>query len=94
VLIGVAGALILRALRGQGVASVRVTADAPPSPPEPLFPTPFAGVTGRAVGRLRDLRLPEQYRTLVRPSLLERAASGPPWFWVVVTAALVFAVTR
>jgi hypothetical protein len=40
------------------------------------------------------VHLPEQYQSLLRPSLLERAATGPPWFWVLVTAALVFVITR
>jgi formate hydrogenlyase subunit 3/multisubunit Na+/H+ antiporter MnhD subunit len=93
VFIGLAGAVILRAVRRR-TAGVRDPHDTAGSPPEPLFRVPFAGVSGRAVERVRSLRFPEQYRSLFRPSQLQRAGAGPPWFWVLVTAALAFAVTR
>ena len=91
VVIGVAAAAAVRAVRGRAAAGAVVPSD---SAPEPLFSTPFAGLPEGAAAWFRAMRLPEQYRSLLRPSLLERAGSGPPWFWVLVTAALVFAVTR
>ena len=89
--IGLAAAAVVRAVRGRAAAGAVA---APETPPEPLFPLPFAGAAAWAAGGLRAVRLPDQYRSLLRPSLLERAGSGPPWFWALVTAALVFAVTR
>jgi formate hydrogenlyase subunit 3/multisubunit Na+/H+ antiporter MnhD subunit len=90
VVIGVAGAFVVRAVRGRPARAARE----PAATPEPLIPNPLADSPARAGDRLRDLRLPAQYRSLLRPDLLERAGAGPPWFWLVVTAALAFAVTR
>jgi hypothetical protein len=89
VVIGLVAGIVLRAVRGRAPAHSKEVVD-----PEPLFPAPLAGVPGRAFERVRALRLPEQYRSLFRPGLLERAGAGPPWFWLAVTAALAFAVTR
>jgi hypothetical protein len=91
VVIGIAAAAVVRLVRGRAAAGAAVER---PAPPEPLFPLPFAGAAAWAAERLRAVRLPDQYRSLLRPSLLERAVSGPPWFWVLVTAVLIFAVTR
>jgi len=90
VAIGLVGAAVLRAVRGRADA----TAANPETAPEPLLPMPVTGAPGRVVERIRAVRFPEQYRSLFRPAQLERAGSGPPWFWVLVTAALAFAVTR
>ena len=69
---------------------------APPQPPpEPFFAPPLATIPHDAARRLRALRLPEQYRSLFRPALMERAAvRGGPWLWAAATVALTIAVTR
>ena len=69
---------------------------APPAlPPEPFFAPPLATIPQGAACRLRALRLPEQYRSLFRPALMERAAArGAPWLWAAATVALTIAVTR
>lgn len=90
VAIGLIAAIVLRAVRGRAPAASYEMRD----DPEPLFREPLAGVPARALERVRAARLPEQYQSLFRPGLLERAGAGPPWFWVVVTLALAFAVTR
>jgi hypothetical protein len=97
VAIGLAAAAIARWLRlpaapdtGRPVRLVRLEA-----PPEPLFTPPLDGVPERALERLRGIRLPEQYRSLFRPAMLEQAvAAGRPWFWFVATVVLAIAVTR
>ena len=99
VALGVAGAVVARALRigrpGAGVVPLASGAEPLASGAEPLFEPPLSGVPARAAGRLRGLRLPEQYRSLFRPALLEQAlADGRPWFWVVATVVLAIAVTR
>ena len=64
-------------------------------PPPPFFALPLGGAADRLADLLRRLRPPEQYRSLVQPSGLEAAmASGRPWLWAAVTAALIVAVTR
>ena len=64
-------------------------------PPEPFFAPPLAAAPSVGAGWLRALRLPEQYRSLFRPALMERAAvRGGPWLWVAATIALTIAVTR
>src|SRR5215469_878928 len=86
-------------MRGTQVSGVE---DAPASslaplqpPPEPFFAPPLAAALSAATGWLRALRLPEQYRSLFRPALMERAAvHGGPWLWVAATVALAIAVTR
>jgi len=90
VAIGLVGAVVLRAIRGRTEAAAAIAGTAP----EPLLPMPVTSAPGRVVERIRAVRLPDQYRSLFRPALLERAGSGPPWFWVLVTAALAFVVTR
>jgi formate hydrogenlyase subunit 3/multisubunit Na+/H+ antiporter MnhD subunit len=90
VVIAVAVAFIVRALRGHE----RGAAAEPAEPPEPLIPMPLSGVPERAGAWLRGLQVPAQYRSMFRPDLLGRAGVAPPWFWVAVTAALAFAVTR
>lgn len=64
-------------------------------PPAPFFAPPLAGVPEQALTRLKAVRLPEQYRSLFRPALVERAAGrSGPWLWVAATIALTIAVTR
>jgi hypothetical protein len=62
---------------------------------EPLFTPPLTGAIRRGTERLLAFRLPEQYHSLFRPGMLERAAeAGRPWFWLAATALLAIAVTR
>jgi hypothetical protein len=93
VALGLAGALAARLVRGRlGDPAIRPVV--PPEAPGPLFEPPLGRLPGRARLRLRSMRLPEQYRSILQPSLLVRAAAGPPWFWVAITAVLAFLVTR
>jgi hypothetical protein len=49
----------------------------------------------RAAMRLRELRLPSQYRTLVRFHTFGMATTrSRPWFWALVTVVLALVVTR
>jgi formate hydrogenlyase subunit 3/multisubunit Na+/H+ antiporter MnhD subunit len=92
VALGLAWAALARALRSEAppVRPVPLASGA-----EPLFEPPLAGAPERAAERLRALRLPEQYRSLFQPGLLERALTdGRPWFWVLATLVLAIAVTR
>lgn len=97
VVAGLAVVVAARALRRRGGAP------APPESnvlvlepaPEPIFRPPLAGLPERCLRLVAELRLPAQYRSLLRPGALERAVvEGRPWFWVAVTAGLAFAVTR
>jgi formate hydrogenlyase subunit 3/multisubunit Na+/H+ antiporter MnhD subunit len=62
---------------------------------EPIFTPPLEGLPERVRRWASESRLPEQYRSLFRPELLERAAAtSRPWFWIVTTIVLAIAVTR
>lgn len=64
-------------------------------PPAPLFAPPLAPVSDRALGRLKTLGIPAQYRSLFRPALMERAVTqSRPWLWAAVAVVLTIAVTR
>jgi hypothetical protein len=61
----------------------------------PLFSIPGAGAIGRLRDGLRSATVPEQYRSIVNPRALERAAAGgKPLLWLAVLVALVYAVNR
>lgn len=105
-----AGPLVLLALAAVGAARVSRWRASPTSvpeaalpppvmeldpPPAPLFTPPLAPLPDRAVGWLKTLRLPAQYRSLFRPALMERAvARSRPWLWAAVTVVMTIAVTR
>jgi formate hydrogenlyase subunit 3/multisubunit Na+/H+ antiporter MnhD subunit len=62
---------------------------------EPLFAPPLGGVPERAAAWPGTFQIPEQYRSLFQPAVVERAiTSGRPWLWVVITVALAVLVTR
>jgi hypothetical protein len=78
-----------------GTAAEPVQVAAPLSALEPLFEPPLAGLAARCAELVTAASLPEQYRSLFQPAVLERAAGrARPWFWLVATAALAVAVTR
>ncbi|HZV52120.1 MAG TPA: hypothetical protein VFD49_20440 [Candidatus Dormibacteraeota bacterium] len=61
----------------------------------PLIEPPWRGLRDRSVARLQRLRVPSQYRSLVRPNAVAVAATrSRPWFWALVTLALALVVTR
>jgi hypothetical protein len=61
----------------------------------PLFYMPGAVAFGRLRDTIRSAAVPEQYRSIVNPRALERAAAGGrPLLWLAGLVALVFAVTR
>jgi hypothetical protein len=62
---------------------------------KPLIEPPWRDLRDRLATRLRGLRVPSQYRSLVRPNAVAAAATrGRPWFWALVTLALALVVTR
>lgn len=76
-------------LRRAGTGAVRAL------PPTPLFQPPLTGLPGRALAALSALRLPAQYRTLLRPAAIESAgARSRPWFWALTTIVLAVVVAR
>jgi len=61
----------------------------------PLFAMPAAGAFERARRAVRSATVPEQYRSILNPQSLERAAAGGrPIMWVAAVVALAYAVTR
>ena len=101
VVVGVVAAVAVWLVRRRAVKSYLAEAEPPPKvvalepAPPPLFAPPLSGIPERACARLVAVRLPEQYRSLFRPALLERAATrSRPWFWAVVTLTLAIVVTR
>jgi len=65
------------------------------SAPPPLFGMPGAATYARLRDAVRDASVPEQYRSIVNPRALERAAAGgKPLLWLAAIVALAFAVTR
>jgi formate hydrogenlyase subunit 3/multisubunit Na+/H+ antiporter MnhD subunit len=63
--------------------------------PPPLVELPFGQLGAWFRGRRTRFRVPGDYRTLLSPAALERAASsGRPWFWGAATLVLIVAVTR
>jgi formate hydrogenlyase subunit 3/multisubunit Na+/H+ antiporter MnhD subunit len=97
VALGLGGAALERLLARDAVTE---GPDSTPEPvglagePEPLLLPRRAGRQVRLVAWARSVRMPEQYRSLLRPALVERAGAGPPWFWAVLTGVLLFLVTR
>jgi hypothetical protein len=62
--------------------------------PRPLLGRPWAGPAA-AIGSLRNLRIPDEYRSLFDPRALDAAVSaGHPLFWLVVVGGLAYAITR
>jgi formate hydrogenlyase subunit 3/multisubunit Na+/H+ antiporter MnhD subunit len=97
VALGLSGVALERLLRRDVVTDEPDTAPAPAGiagDVAPLFAPTLDGPAARLVAWARSRRVPPQYRSILRATLLERAAAGPPWFWVAVTALLVFLVTR
>jgi hypothetical protein len=77
------------------VASRGAPAPAAMEAPAPLLRVPWAGAQARAWNRLRALRVPEQYRSLVNPRAVEAAMGrGQPLLWAVLLLALAVAVNR
>jgi len=63
--------------------------------PPPYFSVPGAALPGRAWAWLAGFRLPEEYRSLFSPTLLDTAVEkGEPWFWIGAAAVLALVVTR
>jgi hypothetical protein len=61
----------------------------------PVFSMPGAKAFGRLRDSFRSATLPEQYRSIVNPRALERAAAGGrPLLWLAGLVALAIAVTR
>jgi hypothetical protein len=61
----------------------------------PLFTMPGNVAFGRLRDAARSATLPEQYRSIVNPRALERAAAGGrPFFWLAMIVALAYAVNR
>ncbi|HLH68742.1 MAG TPA: hypothetical protein VKY90_06850 [Candidatus Dormibacteraeota bacterium] len=61
----------------------------------PFLDLSWWGLPVQAAMRLRGLRLPSQYRSLVRLRALGAATMrSRPWFWALVTVALALVVTR
>lgn len=81
--------LAVVAYPGLGFAEVR------PGPRPPLLHMPAASWWSRAQAIAMAAKVPDQYRSLVNFSGLERAAAGgAPWLWIGALVALGFAVTR
>ena len=56
---------------------------------------PGTAAFGRLRAAARSATLPEQYRSIVNPRALEKAAAGgKPFFWLAAIVALVYAVNR
>jgi len=61
----------------------------------PLFDLPAAAALARFRRAVASVSVPEQYRSILDPSALEKAvAGGRPVLWLASLAALAFAVTR
>jgi hypothetical protein len=61
---------------------------------QPLLGRPWPGAAA-AIGSLRSLRIPDEYRSLFDPRALDAAVSaGHPLFWLVVVGGLAYAITR
>jgi hypothetical protein len=61
----------------------------------PLFSMRGAVALGRMRDAVRSASLPEEYRSIVNPRLLEKAAAGGrPLLWLAGLVALTFAVNR
>jgi hypothetical protein len=64
-------------------------------PRPPLFSIPGAVAFGRLRDSIRSASVPEQYRSILDPRALERAAAGGrPLLWLAGLVALAFAVNR
>ena len=84
--------LLIIAVLAYGAAS---TAFIRTQPRPPLFTLPGAGAVSRIRQVVAQATVPEQYRSLLNPALLEDAvAGGKPLLWLGSLAALAFAVTR
>ena len=84
--------LLIIAVLAYGAAS---TAFIRTQPRPPLFTLPGAGAVSRIRQVVAQATVPEQYRSLLNPALLEDAAAGgKPLLWLGSLAALAFAVTR
>ena len=101
VLLAVAAVAAAQMFRWRSARTSSLEAPLPPRvvelepPPAPLFAPPLAPVSDRALGWLKTLGIPAEYRSLFRPALMERAvARSRPWFWAAVTVVLTIAVTR
>jgi hypothetical protein len=61
----------------------------------PVFTMAVAGAPRRWLEAVRSAAVPEQYRTVVNPRALEKAAAGArPVLWLAALVALAFAVSR
>lgn len=85
---------VRRDAASKGTATQGVTSLVKSVPP-PLFGMPGAASYARLRDALHTATLPEQYRSIVNPRALERAAvGGKPFLWLAAVVALAFAVTR
>ena len=67
----------------------------PPALASPVFPIPGAVVFRRTLDGIRSAAVPEQYRSILDPRALERAAAGGrPVLWLAGIIALAYAVNR
>lgn len=61
----------------------------------PVFTLPGAALFGRMREAVRSATVPEEYRSIVNPRALEKAAAGGrPLMWIALVIALVYAVNR
>jgi hypothetical protein len=60
----------------------------------PVFSIPGIGMPRRLLDGVRAATVPEQYRTIVNPRALERAAQGRPLLWLATLVVLAYAVNR
>jgi hypothetical protein len=61
----------------------------------PLFTIPGAAASRRFLDAVRSATVPEQYRSIVNPRTLEKAAAqGGPVLWLAALVALAYAVNR
>ena len=61
----------------------------------PLFTMPGAAALARLRDAVRSATVPEEYRSIVNPRALEKAAAGGrPLMWIAVVVALLYAVNR
>jgi hypothetical protein len=60
-----------------------------------LFTMPGAALWRRLADGVRSATVPEQYRSIVNPKALEKAAAGGrPLLWIAMLVALAYAVNR
>ncbi|MEA2643320.1 MAG: hypothetical protein QOG08_346, partial [Chloroflexota bacterium] len=85
---------VQRAARTQPVAEQKGTTRSAPARP-PVFAIPALEAPKRWLDALRRAAVPDQYRSIVNVSALEKAAAGgKPVLWLATLVALAYAVNR